>query len=159
MQHKKLLFRQCNTISHQGGIFSPLPPTLIDHPVGAFLHNVEALARDILYEFTLKLYECLFITKNENVRPIKKLTRILLFFFSDPLGIVVYNDLPDGATCFNRTLATRDSSRSCPGPSTSSTTLKSSRTMQRINRPSSSIRSAAPQNLIYETVDKPAQVR
>ena len=87
------------------------------------------------------------------------MTRILLFFFSDPLGIVVYNDLPDGATCFNRTLATRDSSRSCPGPSTSSTTLKSSRTMQRINRPSSSIRSAAPQNLIYETVDKPAQVR
>eukprot|EP00093_Oithona_nana_P005161 05161.XXX_232297_247717_1 [CDS] Oithona nana genome sequencing. len=76
-------------------------------------------------------------------------------YYQDPLGIVVYNDLPDGATCFNRTLATRDSSRSCPGPSTSSTTLKS-RTMQRINRPSS-IRTVQ-QNLIYETVDKPAQL-
>ena len=61
--------------------FPPLPPTLIDHPVGAFLHNVEALARDILYEFTLKLYECLFITKNENVRPIKTDENSFVFLF------------------------------------------------------------------------------
>ena len=59
--------------------FPPLPPTLIDHPVGAFLHNVEALARDILYEFTLKLYECLFITKN--VRPIKTDENSFVFLF------------------------------------------------------------------------------
>ena len=49
-----------------------------------------------------------------------ELTSTLLFcFFSDPLGIVVYNDLPDGATCFNRTLA-RESARSCPATATNS---------------------------------------
>ena len=46
-------------------------------------------------------------------------------FFSDPLGIVVYNDLPDGATCFNRTLA-RESARSCPATATNSGSNKAS---------------------------------
>ena len=95
-------------------------------------------------------------------------------FFLDPLGIVVYNDLPDGA-CFNRTLATRDSARSCPPSSTSTTsmmlnakTLQSKpKSMATASKPSSSRlhrpttlrpRPLPSETFIYETVDKPAQV-
>ena len=92
-------------------------------------------------------------------------------FFLDPLGIVVYNDLPDGA-CFNRTLATRDSARSCPPSSTSTTSMMlNAKTLQskpksmaaskpsRLHRPTT-LRPRPPpsETFIYETVDKPAQV-
>ena len=90
----------------------------------------------------------------------------VLFSGGDPLGIVVYNDLPDGA-CFNRTLATRDSARSCPGPT--STSMNPAKTLQskprsvasrpRLNRPTTLRPKPTPADtLIYETVDKPAQV-
>ena len=96
------------------------------------------------------------------------------FFLLDPLGIVVYNDLPDGA-CFNRTLATRDSARSCPPSSTSTTSMMlNAKTLQskpksmataskprssRLHRPTTLRPRPLPsETFIYETVDKPAQV-
>ena len=98
-----------------------------------------------------------------------KSLRRIFSAITDPLGIVVYSDLPDGA-CFNRTLATRDSARSCPTTSSSSKVNVTAKTLQnkpknmasrpRLNRPTT-LRPSRPspaETLIYETVDKPAQV-
>ena len=102
------------------------------------------------------------------------------------MGIVVYNDLPDGAISFNRTVA-RESARSCPPNSsctssqsvmaktlqnqqTKATIAANSRTMASRPQPPNlphrpttlrppKLNSRSDNFLVYETVDKPAQVR
>ncbi len=85
------------------------------------------------------------------------------YFLPDPLGIVVYNDLPDGA-CFTRSTLARDSARSCPSSAASaaSVTSKFRGSGKTKTRPTTlsknMMRATDGEPLVYETVDKPAEV-
>ncbi len=115
--------------------------------------SMESVNRHLLFHFW---------NKNHWTR-LKIIIHSFSYFLSDPLGIVVYNDLPDGA-CFTRSTLARDSARSCPSSAASaaSVTSKFRGSGKSKTKPTtlskSMMRATDGEPLVYETVDKPAEV-